>query len=581
MTSQTQPPVQQRLRRMLLPLMALAIASMSLTACGPAHEYGKPITHTTQDALSILNAGAMPQQRSAPIVSVVDSAWIGGDEFRLDSGARFPARFNQIQFQTEHSSAIQEIAEQITRQYGVPAIVVPSRFISAAQLANSQRESGRGTGSLPPPPDGTFTIGTGGPDPLSQNQARDTGTPDRRVDVNYAGSLAGLADTVSGLFDYAWEFREGVIRFLPEVTRVYNIQTTPDESEFSTALSNDVESGAGGSGGGANATNGSNTADARVEGKFKIWDELDKSIQKTVGPRGDVTLSRAMSSITITASPSVHSQVQQVIEGYNETLSRQIAITVQVITVTLSKTDSLAFDIDGFFQSMSSRYRGVFSGVRPVIDPNAAGLNGTILQTGGQLGRFRGSDVLIQSLAEKGDVTVDYDRTLAAMNGQVAPFQNVRRRTYIQEITQSTAANVGTQITAKQGTINTGFTFMVLPRIMPGEQVQIRYSLNIASLLGLTTVNIGGNILQQPDLQVLGDSNLAMMRSGEMLVISGYKQNTVEAQGRGLTSPDNPLLGGSGRGSKASTLVAVLITPTIVNPRAATAAVRASDVRVQ
>lgn len=580
MTSQTQTT--RRAKRTIASFMALAITGTSLSACGPAHTYNQPIQQRADNIRQVLDNPAPPQQRAASVVAVADSAWIGGEEFRLDSGSRMPSRFSNVQFQTERPSSIQDIAAQITKQFGMPTIVTPSRFSSASQIASAAREQSRATNTLPPPPGG-FMAGNGRTDSADTtvSYARDAGSPDRRVPINYTGSLAGLADAVGGLFDYGWEYRDGVIRFLPEVTRTYNIQTTHDESEFNASLSNDVDSGSGGSGGGANATKGSTSAESKVEGKFKIWDELKTSVEKTVGPRGDVTISRAMSAVTITAAPSVHSQVQQVIDNYNEILSRQVAVTVQVVTVTMSNSDALAFDIDGFFRSISGRWRGIFTGVRPQIDTNAAGINATVLQTAGQLGQFRGSDLLVQSLAEMGNVSVDYNRRAIAMNGQVAPFQNVRRRTFVQELTQSNTANVGTQVTAKQGTINTGFTFMVLPRIMPGEQIQMRYSMNIASLLGLTSVSIGGNQLQQPDLQTLGDSNLATVRSGETLVISAFEQIADEAQGRGMVSPDNPLLGGSGRGAKNRTFVAVIITPEILNPRAPTTTTRAADVRVQ
>ena len=105
---------------------------------------------------------------------------------------------------------------------------------------------------------------------------------------------------------------------------------------------------------------------------------------------------------------------------------------------------------------------------------------------------------------------------------------------------------------------------VLVPHIIDGKELLMQSSVNLSSLVKLTTVTSGGASIQSPDMSTSNFIQRVRMKSGDTLVVAGFDQDNLSAVSNGVGNAKNSLLGSQDANGKRTMLV-VLIQPTVAN----------------
>ena len=165
--------------------------------------------------------------------------------------------------------------------------------------------------------------------------------PEDAVSVRYSGKLSGLLNYLASRYGVYWQYRNKTISFFANETRIFTIYALPTETNMSASLS-----GASMGDGGGNAnTSLSTSAD------LNLWNNIEEGVRQVVGENGQLSFSHSTGTISVTASPYVIQKVANYVASWNEKLSRQVAITARVLSVTLTNADNYGLDLGLVFNS--------------------------------------------------------------------------------------------------------------------------------------------------------------------------------------------------------------------------------------
>ena len=397
--------------------------------------------------------------------------------------------------------------------------------------------------------------------------------PEDAVSLKYTGSLSGLLNYLSNRYNVYWRYKDGIVSFFTQETRVFTIYALPTETTMTASMS-----GASmGETGGGNAS-----SSLSLNSDLKIWQSIEEGVKQVVGDNGKLSFSHATGTITVTASPYIVRKVAEYVADWNEKLSRQVAITVRVLKVTLSNQDNYGFNVVALFNSKNI----ISSYSSPSIDVEGA------VGTAGQLlitlvkpnSKFTGSEAIIQAISSQWKTRVLTSASVTTLNNKVAPIQVSTAKNYLKEVkvTKSTGDDDNSvDVDYEVDTLNYGFTMDVLPRILSHGRLILLFNLSLSDLVSFEKMNISasssgtddeGNAeseeskasIQLPEIEMRGFVQEIAMRSGQTLILSGFEKLTEGTKTSGVGKAKMGLLGGKAYNATDRDVMVILITPEIL-----------------
>jgi type II secretory pathway component GspD/PulD (secretin) len=204
-------------------------------------------------------------------------------------------------------------------------------------------------------------------------------------------------------------------------TKTFTVYALPTERDYNQSLSSD-----------ANSTSKvgqalTTTLDNKTE--IKTWENIDESIKNILESDEDskYTADKASGMVTITASPTQMRKIAEYVTELNKNLSRQVAVSVKVLKLTISDTErfnldplisldnifSQKFGIQGALKGASNTaltdYTGVTWGV-PGTSTTATDVPGIAFRifdsTSNPTKHLNGSSMVIDALSTQGTVSV-------------------------------------------------------------------------------------------------------------------------------------------------------------------------------
>jgi type IVB pilus formation R64 PilN family outer membrane protein len=521
----------------------------------------------------------------------------GGVARRSDRGSPLPTTWERPQgFTLVRSTPMQlfEIGTAITDITRLPVTFAPDVF-SSTQVAPVATPTMQGAPVTQSPDLNSLLNGMG----LGANQGGNTagvvGNSIRSVTgnrtamkVDFNGRLSQFLNQVSAQFGVAWEYGDGEIRIFRNITKTYTIHALPSNISLSSALTadNNAAASTGGTGGTSSGATGGSNQKVTSDVSIKIWDDITKAVNGIVGSQGTVTTAVSTGTITVTAPSPVISKVQSYLDGQNERLSRQVSVSIQVLSVQLTDNDNYTLDVAGLF-SQAGNYGiafgnaaggavslagGVLNSVTPLVSGNGGGAN-----IGVANGPLKGTSALIQALSEKGRVSVKTTTSVTTLNGVPAPVQVANTRGYVASISVSnyggsSSSGTTSQTSLTPGSVTTGFSMSLLPRIDPdGEGLLMQFAINLSDLQGaqngFDTFSTNGSTIQLPNINSRNFVQQAEVPNGSTLVLTGFEQVNDNADRKGTGDPSFMGLGGSQVGTRGRTAIVILMTPTVVTSR--------------
>ena len=400
--------------------------------------------------------------------------------------------------------------------------------------------------------------------------------PEETVPVKYSGKLSGLLNYLSNRYGLYWRYKDDVITFYTQETRVFTVYALPTETSLQASMSGATMS----EGGGGNAT-----SSLSVSSDLKIWDSIEEGVKQVVGDNGKLSFSRVAGTVTVTASPYVVRKVAAYIANWNEKLSRQVAITVRIMQVTLNNQDNYGLDLNAAFKS--SRISSTFMSSIPEAGASAA--TGNLAMTLLKPGKWSGSKAIINALSTQGKTQMVTSSSVTTLNNKVAPVQISTSKNYLKEITVTTSGSNddrSTDTDYEVDTLNYGFTMEILPRILDHGRLIVLFNLSITDFLGFEKVGTsdGGNgsdsgsgsgsssndsesevtNLQLPTMQMRGFVQEIAMRSGQTLVLTGFEDLQESTITSGIGKPKMGLLGGTAYDTSDRRVLVITMTPEVL-----------------
>ncbi len=414
--------------------------------------------------------------------------------------------------------------------------------------------------------------------------------PENAVPLKYSGSLSGLLNYLANRFNVYWRYKDGAIHFYTKETRVFTIYALPTE----TSLQASITGATMGESGGGNAT-----SSLSVNSDLKIWESIEEGVKQVVGENGQLSFSRVAGTVTVTASPFIVRKVAAYVANWNEKLSRQVAITVRIIQVTLNDKNNYGLDLDAAFKN------SVLSPLKfatTVVEEGASAITGNLSMTLLKPGRLSGSKAIINALSSQGKTRLLNTSSVTTLNNKLAPVQISTSKNYLKEITVTTSGSgddKSTDTDYEVDTLNYGFTMEVLPRILDHGRLIVLFNLSITDFLGFeyagsadkksesesssssgegTTGDSSSDSssdsesdsesevtkLQLPTMQMRGFVQEIAMRSGQTLVLTGFEELRETTSSSGIGKAKMGLLGGKAYNDMERKVLVITMTPEVL-----------------
>lgn len=468
---------------------------------------------------------------------------------------------------------IQDVAERVTLLTGIPVIVSPDATIPVTP----QLTAFGGPGAPGPMPG--MPIAQPGLPPLPQagvgvqpmgganSPYGMYGSSFGNVLLSYDGTLSGFLDVAAARFGVAWEWTGDSVRIFRYTTKTFRIVALPGDTALQSTISN--QTGGSSSSGGSGSTSASNNQTGVSFSGLSVWNAISESIKGMLSTAGKVTVTAATGTVTVTDTPQIVAQVEKFIDGQNASLGKQVVVNVRVLSVDLNNSDEYGINWDMVYNAMSGNFGWSFSNAFTTA-PGATNLALKILGTAGtatnaNIKSWQGSQAIIAALSTQGHVSQITSASLTTLNNQPAPLQVGRQTSYLAASTTTVTQGAGSTTTLQPGLITTGFSMSLVPHMLDKGRLMLQYAIDISSLLTLSSVTSGGSTIQTPDIDTRNFLQRVMLNSGDTLVMTGFEQNTLNATTQGMGDANNTALGGGVRGTKARSVLVILIQPVVAD----------------
>ncbi|NTF17251.1 hypothetical protein G6L37_02245 [Agrobacterium rubi] len=571
-------------------LMGLLASSVAVTGCAVSQKASNNVDATSAQARQGVtqSAAPLPAADKSPI-KMHNSVFVGTKAVRNENGDPLPGKFerpNGVEIVRVKAISLREIGAIITEQTKIPLVLAasspsgvsssPSGSAASADMATATAPQSSGLAAGPIP--ANFPLDQALAEIQGSRAASAPGAPggmisassqsfsSSAIPLNYTGPLSGLLDIIGAHFNVAWRFESGRIVLDQVVTRSFDVPALSVTASTSFEIGGSSSTGQG-SGGGASSTG---NASASTKSAIDIFSELDSGVKQLVGD-GTYSINRVTGVVTVTATPSTVARVTKFIEGMNERLSDQVAMSVKVYSVTLTDSEAFNLDIAGIFRK-SGKY-GISLG-------NAAATAGSVPAVGAAEGagfgwallnpasEWYGTNALVDALSTAGKVSEVRNLNQVTLNGIPVPIQVGELRDYVSKV-EKTTSDTGESFSVETDSVSTGFSMQLAPRIQRDGDVILQYGLNISELTGSED---GFDVQTTPDGQTLQLRRLkqrnfiqqARIPNGSTLVLAGFDQVKSRDSRRGAGSASFPLLGGGRDSSVEHEIIVIAITPTVL-----------------
>ena len=371
--------------------------------------------------------------------------------------------------------------------------------------------------------------------------------------VSYRGPLSGLLDEVAARFGLWWKYDRNEIHFYKFVSKTFVIYSLPTQQSLSSNIGgSSTDSGSGGS----SSLNLSTTA------QLELWNNIEKTIQSMISDDAKMSVDSTNGTISLTATPTDIKKVSHYVNEQNARLSRQVAISVKVLQVNVTDSDTFGLDFNAAFND-GKTVLGVASPATGFSEDITKNLTMKIMPGNWNV------NTSIQALSKRNTSNLITSGTVTTMNNKPAPIQVVKKQNYISEITKTNSGGDGDtyDLSTETEEIETGFTMNVLPRILEHGRLMLMFNLTLSDLLELQKVDLsasGGEYIQNPIIESRGFSQEVALKSGESLVMTGFERVENSADKTGFGSATNSLLGGAATASKLRSILVIILTPVVL-----------------
>ena len=544
-------------KKISLSLFALIASSILLAACNKyVAATDKKIETTLERVEEYMQQAAIPDlPEPTDTVRSRNDIWLGNQSVKIMAGDALPSVYEKddgITIAIAEDATLSEVLQQLTDMTEIPI-----------QLDDLKAENA---------------------------------VPEESVPVRYSGKLSGLLNYLSNRYGIYWRYKDRVITFYTKETRVFTIFALPTKTSMNASLSGASMGDSGG---------GSGSASLSVDTDLDVWGTIEEGVRQVAGDDAKLSFSQPAGTITVTASPYIIRKIAAYVASWNDKLSRQVAITVRLLQVTLNNTDNYGLNLETIFKTKGRHLKGPATFSSQLAEASGASLAMTILSGNWSIGPT------INALSTQGKTRLLYTASATTLNNKVAPINVTTKKNYVKEITvtrSGSSDNQSTDVEQDVEELSYGMVINVLPRILDQGRLMLMFSLSLTDLVHMdrscsgssssssdkedsdktegnenqdndntnanTNTNTDSdddddaeseqNCVQLPEMSQTGFLQEVAMRSGNTLVLSGFERQNDSTASSGVGKPKVGLLGGSAYNESGRQVLVVLITPEVL-----------------
>ncbi|MEX0297098.1 PilN family type IVB pilus formation outer membrane protein [Pseudomonas putida] len=512
-----------------------------------------------------------PQQTRETVV-FSNKPWVSTQPLVSKRGLPF-ALDADIAYRPAGAVSISQLAQYITKETGLPIIVAPDA-INPAILSPGKSDKA----AQPTPP-------AANPDSLAGLMPSSvmggyggTTTFDLGISssslisgLKYSGKVSGLLNQATSQLGLSWHFDQELrgVRITYFDTRTFDVWTFGDvleiESTVKSGLLTSTGSGDTGSSSSSGATgeSGSNQS-TKSTYKTSLMTNIENDVRAmlSVQPPGRLSLSRSTGSLTVSDRPDVLNRIAAYLKDTNRSITRQVLFNVKVYEVNFTDSDQTAINWSAVYKSISGKWGFGLSNTVAGISSEAISATGSILDTSSS--PWAGSKAVLQALSEQGRVSEVRSPSVTTLNLQPAPIQIGNVQSYVASSSTTTTASVGSSTALTPATITSGFNMMLLPKLLDKENMLLMITLSISSKPTFKDFESNESKIQTTDYDTKNVAPKVRLRSGETLVLTGFDENSENADKSGVGSASFFGLGGGRKRATTHSSMVVLVTPIVL-----------------
>lgn len=357
-------------------------------------------------------------------------------------------------------------------------------------------------------------------------------------------SLPQILQRIARQVDIRWAFEnDDYLVVEPDSPVVRNYQIDYVNIVRSTSSAVNVASGIGGDNEGS-VNSSSTTMNQSSANDF--WSTLALNVAALIGESveeeggsSSVIISPESGIVSVRATEKQHEEIYEFIETVRTRALYQVLIEATIVEVTLS--DRYQSGVDW---SVLGRDNNQVNFVQNLTGLNLNNAPSNVLT----IDKGNGADgvaATISLLNQFGDTTVLSSPRIMALNNQTAMLRVVDSRIYFTIEVEpgfpgtATSPAIPPTFNSIINTVPVGFTMAVTPQISEGDKVTLNVRPTISRILrfvddpnpALGLANVVNSI---PEIQIREIESIMQVDSGQIAVLGGLMQDTVDLQAQGL-----------------------------------------------
>lgn len=503
-------------------------------------------------------------------VRSVDAPWVAGRAYGLTERDRLPTLFGRkVVFNQLEPVSFQEMVTMASESAGV-RVVLSSDAMRHLYAMDSGMDPLSATIASAAP-----TGNSGAPrltDPNVPSQEDPSARVKQMLDmssqgliggktkfvVSVDGTIADLFDRVTGKANLFWRWEKDhvlVYRLATETFVIDNLSgTTQMEAEIGSA-----QDSSGGSGGGS-STSSSKRRISTTSQPESPWVNIKTALQATASPTARIVVSEYAGTITVTDDPVSMERIRTFVKKLNGLMAQRIAIRSEVYEVTVDNSAEFAADLAALYSASTSPATAVEIGSVFTGDP--AGLKNLAVSVIDPTSKWNGSKFFLNALNGVSNVSLLTSSTNYTTNGQAVPVQVLEEKAYLAKVATTIDGTTGlTQTSLEPGTVSTGYSMMVLPKLSSDGEIMLHATVDLSSLEKISEFRSGDNAIQLPEKSSKNFMQRMLVRPGQTLMMAGFERTANTSSVNSLSESSLWFLGGSKKGGTRKVVTVILLTP--------------------
>lgn len=556
---------------------AVCLLSLSVALAGCATQNINKATKQTKTQGAVMSDIISSNEKFTPRITSVramGTSWVSGHAYDLTERDRLPSLFNQrVVFSQLEPVSFQELmglaadttrvrvvfsSDAIRHLYAMDAGKNP---IANDSLAASSEPPTTGNMAAPPLTDPNVqsqeAAAASVRKMLDMNSQGLVGAKTKFV-INANGSVAELFDKVTSKANLFWRWDQDHVLVYRLATETFVIDNLSGTTSMTSEIGAAQDSSAGASGSASAASSRRNIS--MTSSPMSAWENIKEALATTASPTAKIVVSEYAGTITVSDDPVSMERVRAYIKKLNGLMSQRIAIRSEVYELSIDNSAAFSADLAALYSAATSPATTV--GLNSVFTGDATALKNLTVSVVDPASKWNGSQFFLNALNGVSNVSLLTSSTNYTTNGQAVPVQVIEEKAYLAKVSTTLDAVTGTTQTALEpGTVSTGYSMMVLPKLTSGGEIMLHATIDLSSLDKITEFSSGDSRIQLPEKSSKNFMQRLLVKPGQTLMMAGFERTANQSDVNSLSESSVWFLGGSKKGGTRKIVTVILLTP--------------------